>query len=98
MNIKKAEFKKFNEKEIKNNTKSNLNLIKDVEIPITLKIGETKLTIEEIQKLKNDSLFSLNKDISDLTVDIMIKEQKIGTGEVVSINGEAFIRVLNIKK
>lgn len=95
MEIQKAIFKNFNNlNQLKSD--SNLSLLKDVKTHVKVVIGETELTIEDIQKFKQGSLFSLNKDASELFVDILVDNYKIATGEIVVVEGEAFVKIVDV--
>ena len=96
MDIQKANFIKFNEYVDVDTQKSNLSLLDDVETKLTIKLGETMLPISEIKKFRPGYLININKDPSDLNLDIFIGDRKIATGEVVVSKDETFIRIKDL--
>ena len=95
--IKKAVFPEFyKEKNMPSNI--SLDMLKDVDVKLEMKIGEAVLPIGEIQKISPGYLIPLNKDSTEVLIDIMIDNKKLAKGEVVVTNDEVYIRVVNIVK
>lgn len=98
MNVYKAEFAEFKDNKKITQKPSNLDLLKDVEAHLDIKIGETSLPISEIQKFQEGYLINLNKESSNVLVDVLVEGQKVANGEIVVIDNELFVRVVKIKK
>ena len=68
------------------------NQIKDVKIPVQVMIGGTELTVEELAKLSEGSIFPLNK-LAGEPVDVLASDKCIAKGEVVVIDENFGIRI-----
>lgn len=97
MDIKKAQFKQFEESKTIPN-KSNLDLLNDVNTDIDIKFAQTNIKISEITKFSPGYILPLDKSPDNVTVDIMIQNKKIATGEIVVLNDNLGIKIIEIEK
>lgn len=96
MKAEKAIFKQFEENnQLKSSSK--LDLLKDVKTHVKVVIGEADLTIDEIGKFTDGSLFPLNKDSSELYVDVLVDGYKVAKGEIVVVESEAYVKIIEIE-
>lgn len=79
---------------------TNLDLLMDVSLLITVELGRKDMNLGEILKLGKGSLVELNK-IADEPVDIFVNSSKIAEGEVVVVDdhfGVRITRILNVER
>lgn len=75
--------------------KSNIDLILDVPLEVSVEIGRTKKTIKEILELGAGSIIELTKMAGE-PVDILVNGKMIAKGEVVVIDDSFGVRVTDI--
>ena len=78
-----------------NISESGLELILDVEVPITVRFGETHLPLDEVIKLGHGSQIQLDKMVDD-PVELFVNKKLLATGEVVVVDGHYAIRITEI--
>ena len=91
----KDEVKKTIKKNNEGENLQNLDLILDIPLEVSVNLGKTKLSIEELLKLGPGSIIELAKQVGDL-MDILINNKLIAHGEVVVIEDNFGIRITNI--
>ncbi|MGH7443004.1 MAG: flagellar motor switch protein FliN, partial [bacterium] len=74
---------------------SNLELLMDVPLRITVELGRTEKLVKEVLALGPGSVLELDK-LAGEPVDILVNEKRIATGEVVVIDENFGIRVTEI--
>ncbi len=72
-----------------------LNLLKDVEIPVTVEIGRTELAVRDILDLEHGSIVTLDKE-SEEAMDIRVNGKLIAKGEIVVVKDNFGIRITDI--
>ena len=72
-----------------------IDLLLDVEFPVSISFGQTSMTIRDALQLKPDSIVDLDRAAHDL-VDIIVNGCVIARGEVVSVDQQYGIRVRQI--
>lgn len=75
--------------------RSNLKLIMDVPLQVTVELGTTKMRIKEILELGVGSVIELDKLASD-PVDVYVNGRLIARGEVVVIDETFGIKITDI--
>ncbi|MBP2026408.1 flagellar motor switch protein FliN/FliY [Acetoanaerobium pronyense] len=75
----------------------NIDLIKDVLLKVTVELGKTTKSIDEILQLTPGSILELDRLVGE-PLDIMVNGKKIAKGEVVVIDENYGIRVTDIIK
>lgn len=93
--VQAAEFSNFNQVELPQNEKRNLDMLLDIPLRVTVELGRTKRTIKEILELSSGSIVELDK-LAGEPVDIHVNEKLIAKGEVVVIDENFGVRVTDI--
>jgi flagellar motor switch protein FliN/FliY len=75
---------------------SNINLILDVELPITIRIGTTEKKLVEIMRLGLGSIIELEKVVDD-PVDVLVNDKLVAKGEVVVLDSNFAIRIIDVE-
>ena len=74
---------------------SSLDILLDMDIPVTVAVGQTEISVEELLKLSPGSVIKLDKPISE-PVDLYIKDTKFATGQVVVVEDKFAIKIRDI--
>lgn len=74
---------------------SNLDLLKDVPIQISVELGRTKMLIKDLLALSSGSIIELDK-LAGEPVDILVNGKLIAKGEVVVIDENFGVRITEI--
>src|SRR5256714_6341390 len=78
-----------------NDDAGNLALLMDVQLPVSIRFGETEMILEEIIKLGVGSVIELNSGI-DQPVELVVNNRILARGEVVTVDGFYGIRITEI--
>jgi flagellar motor switch protein FliN/FliY len=73
----------------------NLELLLDVELPVSVSFGRAQLQLKDVIKLTTGSIVELNRSVSE-PVDIVVNNCVIARGEVVVIEGNFGVRIKQI--
>jgi flagellar motor switch protein FliN/FliY len=73
----------------------NLDLLLDVELPISVSFGRAQLQLKDVIKLTTGSIVELNRSLSE-PVDIIVNNCVIARGEVVVVEGNFGVRIKQI--
>jgi len=76
--------------------KWNINLLLDVELPISVSFGTTEMLLKDVLKLSTGSVIELDKSVNDL-VTLIVNQKPIAKGEVVMVDGYYGIRILDVE-
>jgi type III secretion system YscQ/HrcQ family protein len=71
------------------------NLLAQVSVTLSIEIGRLKMTLAEIASLENGRVVQLSSGPLD-PVFLVVGQKRIGTGEVVDIDGKIGVRVLTM--
>jgi len=74
---------------------SNLALLMDVQLPVSIRFGETEMLLEEVIKLGVGSVIELNSGI-DQPVELVVNNRTLARGEIVTVDGFYGIRITEI--
>ena len=74
---------------------ANLDLLLDVEIPISVDVGRAELSLQEVLNLVPGSVVSLDKEAED-PVDLRVNGKLVARGEVVLVDDTYGLRVTEI--
>jgi flagellar motor switch protein FliN/FliY len=69
-----------------------LDLLLDVELPVSVSFGRAQLLLKDVIKLTTGSIIELNRSISE-PVDVIVNNCVIARGEVVVVEGNFGVRV-----
>ena len=83
------------EDQSKNSPGWNIDLLLDVELPITISFGETEMQLKDVLKLGVGSVIELDKSVND-PVTVIVNQKPIAKGEVVVIDENFGVRVTEI--
>jgi len=72
-----------------------LDLLLDVELPVSISFGKTQLCLQDVLKLTTGSIVELNRAI-DEPVEILVNHCLVARGEVVVVDGNYGIRIQQI--
>ena len=78
-----------------NEETSNLAVLMDVQLPVSIRFGETEMILEEIVKLGVGSVIELNSGI-DQPVELVVNNRILARGEVVTVDGYYGVRITEI--
>jgi len=79
----------------KNDTSRNLDLLLDVEIPVSVEVGRARLSLEEILRLVPGSVIALDKK-SEEPVDLRVNGKLVARGEVVLVDDSYGLRITQV--
>lgn len=80
---------------VKGGENKNLDLLLDVEIPISVEVGRTQLSLEEVLKLVPGSVIALDKKAEE-PVDLRVNGKLVARGEVVLVDDAYGLRITQI--
>ncbi len=71
------------------------DILLDMNVPVTVCLGQTEITVRRLLQLGPGSVLKLNKPI-DNPADLYLKDAKFATGDVVIVDGRFAIRIKRI--
>ncbi|MDX8046947.1 flagellar motor switch phosphatase FliY [Gracilibacillus sp. S3-1-1] len=93
--VQSAAFSNFDEVSMQPSERRNLDLLMDIPLQVTVELGRTKRTVQEILELSSGSIVELDK-LAGEPVDILVNQKLIAKGEVVVIDENFGVRVTDI--
>ncbi len=72
-----------------------LALLQDIELTVTVELGNTALTLDEILRLQPQSVISLERQAGE-PIDVFVNDTKVAKGEVVVLEENYGVRILEI--
>ena len=73
----------------------NIDLLLDVELPISVSFGHSEMPLKDILKLGAGSVIELDKAVND-PVTVIVNHKPIAKGEVVMVEGNYGVRILEV--
>lgn len=73
----------------------NLDVVLDIELPITVRFGETQMTLESLARLGPGSMIDLARSPDD-PVDVLVNGHLVARGQVVVVSGCYGVRVSEV--
>lgn len=73
----------------------NLDVVLDIELPITVRFGETQMTLESLARLGPGSMIDLSRSPDD-PVDLLVNGRLVARGQVVVVSGCYGVRVSEV--
>ncbi len=73
----------------------NIDILLDMDIPITVAVGQTEIPVRRLLQLGPGSVLKLDKAV-EAPVDLYLRDTKFATGEVVVVEGQFAVRIKNI--
>jgi flagellar motor switch protein FliN/FliY len=74
---------------------ANLDLILDIDLPLTVRFGETEMTLHSLTRLAPGSIIDLGRSPDD-PVDILVNGRLVARGEVVVVAGNYGVRIVEV--
>lgn len=87
-----AEFQQLNPRPAMPTTANNIDLLLDVEMPVSIELGRTDMPISEILTLGPGSIVELDK-LAGEPVDLLVNDKVIAKGEVVVVDENFGVRI-----
>lgn len=95
VNVQPVQFANFNTQTNVHADESNMNLLLDIPLRVTVELGRTHKQIKDILELAQGSIIELDK-LAGEPVDILVNNKLIAKGEVVVIDENFGVRVTDI--
>lgn len=95
VNVQPVQFSSFQGGSAPQVDETNLGLLLDIPLKVTVELGRTKKQIKEILELSQGSIIELDK-LAGEPVDILVNNKLIAKGEVVVIDENFGVRVTDI--
>ena len=74
-----------------------LDLLLDVDLPVSISFGKTSLPLKDVLKLTTGSIVELNRGVND-HVEVLVNHCLIARGEVVVVEGNYGVRIQEVVK
>lgn len=74
---------------------SNLAALLDVQLPVSIRFGETEMLLEDVIKLGVGAVIELNSAVDD-PVELVVNGRCFARGEVVTVDGFYGVRITEI--
>lgn len=74
---------------------SSLDILLDMDVPVTVAVGQTEISIQNLLKLGPGAVIKLDKPVSE-PVDLYIRDAKFATGQVVVVDDKFAIKIKEI--
>ena len=71
---------------------NSLKMLLDVSVPISVQLGQTRMTIRDLLNLKKGSLVQLNRMAGE-SVDFFIGDKLVAKGEITVVDDKLSIRI-----
>jgi len=75
---------------------SALDLLLDIELPVTLRFGRTQLTLQEVIDLDTGSVIDFGQGAA-AAVEVMVNGRVVARGEAVMVQGNYGVRISQIE-
>ncbi len=75
---------------------TNIDMLMDVELPVTVRIGTTEMKLIDIMRLGLGSIIELEKMVDD-PVEILANEKLVARGEVVVCDGNYAVKITEVR-
>lgn len=73
----------------------NLDVILDIDLPLSVRFGETEMTVDALTKLGPGSVIDLGRSPDD-PVDVLVNGRMVAKGEVVVVGGSYGVRITEV--
>lgn len=93
--VQQAEFASFQAPGLSKDEANNLNMLLDIPLQVTVELGRTKRSVQEILEMSSGSIIELDK-LAGEPVDILVNNRFIAKGEVVVIDENFGVRITDI--
>jgi len=76
--------------------RSALDLLLEVELPVTVRFGRTRMTLSEVMELNRGSAIDFGQNAEE-PVEIMVNGRVVARGEAVMVQGNYGVRITQIE-
>ena len=97
VNVQPVQFQAFSPDLVAVNQKENINLIMDVPLDVTVELGRTTKSIQDILEFAPGTIIELDK-LAGEPIDVLVNGKYVAKGEVVVIEESFGVRVTEIIK
>jgi flagellar motor switch protein FliN/FliY len=77
------------------NRPQNIDLLMDVDLPVSIELGRTKMSISEILAMGPGSIIELDKLVGE-PVDLLVNQKCVARGEVVVVEESFGLRITQL--
>jgi flagellar motor switch protein FliN len=88
-------FADFGAPSVSNGTEAPLSLLMDLTLPVSIELGRTRMTVQEILRLGRGSVIQLER-LAGEPIDIYVGDRRFAEGEVVVLGEHFGVRVTRI--
>jgi flagellar motor switch protein FliN/FliY len=92
--VKQADFQQLSSSS-RGGEQKNIELLMDVELPISIELGKTKMNISDILGLAPGSIVELDKLVGE-PVDLLVNQRCVARGEVVVVEENFGLRITQL--
>ncbi len=71
---------------------NSINMLLDVNVPISIQLGRTKMTIRELVSLKKGTLVKLRRMAGE-PMDVLIRNKLLAKGEITVVDDRLSVRI-----
>jgi flagellar motor switch protein FliN/FliY len=73
----------------------NISLLYDLTLPVSIELGRTRMTVQEVLALTRGSVIQLDRLVGE-AIDIFVGERRFAQGEVVVLGEQFGVRITRI--
>ncbi|MEW5993899.1 MAG: flagellar motor switch protein FliN, partial [Candidatus Zixiibacteriota bacterium] len=92
--VGQAEFQQLTQPSVRTQA-NNLDLLMDINLPVSIELGRTRMPLNDILALGPGSVVELNK-LAGEPVDVMVNQKQVARGEVVVIDEYFGVRITQL--
>ncbi|MGA3040325.1 MAG: flagellar motor switch protein FliN [Bryobacteraceae bacterium] len=74
---------------------SAMDILLDIELPVTLRFGSRRMALEDILRLDTGSIVEFDRTVED-PVEVLVNDRVVARGEAVTVHGHYGVRILEI--
>ena len=74
---------------------NTINMLLDVNIPIAVQLGQTKMSVRDLLKMKKGQVVKLNRMAGE-PVDVFISKKMLAKGEITVIDDKLSVRIAQL--
>jgi flagellar motor switch protein FliN/FliY len=74
---------------------NSINMLLDVNVPIDVQLGQTRMTIRELLNLQKGGVVRLNRMAGE-AVDVLISRKLMAKGEITVVDDRLSVRIVQI--
>lgn len=75
--------------------RSSIDLLMQVEVPVSVSLGRTRMRLKDLLKLNRGSVVELDEFVGD-EVEILVNKRVLAHGQVVAVDGNYGVRITRL--